>query len=61
MEETTYKHITAEEFSELDFNKVTLIDLREPDEVLVSGIDNAINIPFSGGFDNFLPSGDLIF
>lgn len=25
--------------------------LREPDELLVSGIDGAINLPFSGGFD----------
>lgn len=45
-----YKHITAEEFSELDFDRVTLLDLREPDEVLVSGVENAINLPFSGGF-----------
>ena len=45
-----YKHITVEEFSELDFDRVTLLDLREPDEVLVSGIENAINLPFSGGF-----------
>ena len=46
----TYKHITAEEFARLDFDKVTLLDLREPDEVLVSGIESAVNIPFSGGF-----------
>ena len=45
-----FKHITAEEFAKLDFSKVTLLDLREPDEVLVSGIDGAINIPFSAGF-----------
>lgn len=45
-----YRHITAEEFSKLDFGKVTLLDLREPDEVLVSGIESAINLPFSGGF-----------
>ncbi|MBR0425364.1 MAG: sulfurtransferase TusA family protein [Clostridia bacterium] len=29
---------------------LTLLDLREPDEVLASGIDGAINLPFSGGF-----------
>lgn len=46
-----YKHISAEEFSKLDFEKVTLLDLREPDEVLVSGIEGAINLPFSGGFE----------
>ena len=45
-----FKHITVEEFSELDFNNITLLDLREPDEVLVSGIEGAINIPFSGGY-----------
>ena len=45
-----YKHISAKEFSRLDYSKYTLLDLREPDEVLVSGIDGAINIPFSQGF-----------
>lgn len=48
--QNNYKHITAEDFSKLDFDKVTLLDLREPDEVLVSGIESAINLPFSGGF-----------
>ncbi len=45
-----YRHISAEEFAKLDFSAVTLLDLREPDEVLVSGIVGAINIPFSAGF-----------
>lgn len=45
-----FKRISAEEFSRLDFDSVTLVDLREPDEVLVSGIDGAINLPFSQGF-----------
>ncbi len=45
--ENTYKTITAEEFAKLDFSKYTLVDLREPDELVVSGIENAINIPFS--------------
>ena len=47
MKEITYKNINAEDFARLDFSKVTLVDLREPDEVLVSGIEGAINIPFS--------------
>ncbi len=47
MEAAIYRDITAKEFKELDFNSVTLVDLREPDEVLVSGIEGAINIPFS--------------
>ena len=42
-----YKHITAEEFVKLDFIKITIVDLREPDEVLVKGFEGAINIPFS--------------
>ncbi|MBP5624695.1 MAG: DsrE/DsrF/DrsH-like family protein [Lachnospiraceae bacterium] len=46
-----FGRISVEEFSLLDFNTVTLLDLREPDEVLVSGIEGAINIPFSAGFD----------
>ena len=41
------KTITAEQFAALDFSAVTLLDLREKDEVLVSGIDGAIHIPFS--------------
>ena len=51
MGEITYKHINAEEFAKIDQSTVTVVDLREPDEVLVSSFENAINIPFSGGFD----------
>ena len=29
----SYWHITAEEFAKLDYSTVTLLDLREPDEV----------------------------
>lgn len=46
-EEIEVKNISAEDFAGLDFSKVTLLDLREKDEVLVSGIEGAINIPFS--------------
>lgn len=35
MSDLSYKNITAEEFSKLDFQKVTLVDLREPDELAV--------------------------
>ena len=42
-----FKTISAEEFSTLDFSKVTLLDLREPDEVLVKGLEGAINVPLS--------------
>ena len=41
------KRITPERFAELDKSTVTLLDLREPDEVLVHGLDGAINIPFN--------------
>lgn len=47
MEESLFKDITAKEFRETDLKSVTLVDLREPDEVIVSGIEGAINIPFS--------------
>ena len=40
------KRITPADFASLDFSSVTLLDLREPDEVLVHGIEGAINIPF---------------
>lgn len=45
--ENECKTITAREFSDLDFSKYTLVDLRLPDEVLVSGIDGALNIPYT--------------
>ena len=41
-----YKHISAEEFAELDHDKVTLLDVRDPNEVLVSGFENAVNLPY---------------
>ncbi|MBQ8163045.1 MAG: DsrE/DsrF/DrsH-like family protein [Clostridia bacterium] len=46
-EELEVKNISAEDFAKLDFSRVTLLDLREEAEVLVAGIDGAINIPFS--------------
>lgn len=45
--EENFKTITAAEFAALDYSKYTLVDLREPDELIVSAIDGAINIPFS--------------
>lgn len=46
-DEIEVKNISAEDFAKLDFSKVTLLDLREPDEVLAAGIEGAINVPFS--------------
>lgn len=45
-----FKRISPERFASLDYTNLTLVDLREPDEVLVGGIDGAINLPFSQGF-----------
>ena len=45
--ENTFKTITPKEFAALDYSQYTLVDLREPDELIVSGIEGAINIPFS--------------
>lgn len=40
MEEITYKNINAEDFARLDFSKVTLVDLREPDDLFEEeGVD----------------------
>ena len=47
IEEIEVKNISVSDFAKLDFSKVTLVDLREKDEVLVAGIEGAINIPFS--------------
>lgn len=44
----SFQHISLEDFIALDKNSVTLVDLREPDELLVSAIDGAVNAPFSG-------------
>ena len=40
MDGIAYKHITAEEFAKIDQSTVTVVDLREPDEVLVSSFEN---------------------
>ena len=47
-EENEIRHVSAEEFASLDFGTITILDLREPDEVLIHPIDGAINVPFSG-------------
>ena len=47
IDEEEVKSVSIEAFAELDLSKVTLLDLREEDEVLVAGIEGAINIPFS--------------
>lgn len=46
-EESEVKSVTVEEFLKKDPAEITLVDLREPDEVLVKGVKGARNIPFS--------------
>ncbi|MBR1780255.1 MAG: DsrE/DsrF/DrsH-like family protein [Oscillospiraceae bacterium] len=41
------KRISPEQLRALEPGTVTLVDVREPDEVLVSGLEGAINLPFS--------------
>lgn len=41
------KHISVEEFLKLERNGLTLLDLREPDQVLLGAVEGAVNIPFS--------------
>ncbi|MBR1455815.1 MAG: DsrE/DsrF/DrsH-like family protein [Oscillospiraceae bacterium] len=41
------KHISIEEFLKLDRSGLTLLDLREPDQVLLGAVEGAVNIPFS--------------
>ncbi len=45
--ETDIKRISAEKFIQMDDNESTVLDLREPDEVLVNKIEGAVNVPFS--------------
>ena len=49
-EQDNYKHLSPEEFADLDLDKVTVLDVRDPNEVLVSGLENAINLPYPGCF-----------
>lgn len=44
----SFQHISIEDFIALDRNSVTLVDLREPDERIISSIDGTVNAPFSG-------------
>ena len=44
-----FKHISPQELDALDLSKVTLIDVRERSESLISSIDSAVNMPFSEG------------
>ena len=41
----SYKTISAKEFSEMDRSGYTVVDLREPDDVLLGEIKGAVNIP----------------
>ena len=41
----SYKTISAQEFYEMDRSGYTIVDLREPDDVLIGEIKDAVNIP----------------
>ena len=51
MSSQNYKRITPEDFSKLDLDTITLLDLRDTDEALVNSIEGAINLPYSKGLD----------
>lgn len=59
MREQECRHIDAKTFASLDWKKYTLLDLREPDEVLVDSIPGSYNLPLSklgAGLDD-VPKG----
>lgn len=61
--EDDFKRISAEDFLALDFSNVTLVDLREPDEVIIDSIPGAVNLPFSrfpNGLDD-IPKGKPVY
>lgn len=45
MADETYKRINAEEFDALDFDEVTLLDLRDVRDAQLSSVPGAINMP----------------
>ncbi len=47
----TFRHIKPGELSE-ERRDAILVDVREPDEVILGSIDGAINLPLSKGFDD---------
>lgn len=40
-----FKRLSAEEFADLDYSTVTLLDLREENEFRLNGIEGSINLP----------------
>ena len=47
MEETVIGNISAEDFIKLDKSGVTVLDVREKDDVLINKLEGAVNLPFS--------------
>ncbi|MBQ8082993.1 MAG: rhodanese-like domain-containing protein [Clostridia bacterium] len=45
MANETFKRISAEEFADLDYDTVTLLDLRDERDVQLSDIPEAIHLP----------------
>jgi len=57
------RSITAKEFAALDFGSVTVLDLREPDQVLAAPLEGAVNVPLSrlGQGIDALPKGKPVY
>ncbi len=47
MTEEQFKRITVNDIAGMDISKYTIVDIREPDEVLTGKIENSVNMPFS--------------
>lgn len=45
--EEAFKRISPEEFDELDFSEYTLLDLREPGEIMGNEVEGAFRLPIS--------------
>lgn len=41
------RQVAADKVPEIDFSEITVVDLREKDEFIISALDGAVNIPFS--------------
>ncbi len=54
-----YRHLTAEEFIDLEPGDYTLVDLREEEDLKLFAIDEALHLPFSKGFGqlDLVPEG----
>ena len=55
--------VSAREFAALEKQNITVVDVREPDEILVHPVEGALNVPFSTfprGLDD-IPQGKPVY